>query len=135
MESRRQTREANKAKHPGEVQIIADLEAAAEDPQARQKRRSAVEVAAAKKAQDDAQKVLVSTQRAAIQKVAKLQHQKKLADQSDMTSPVNLPPKFRTRGLAAVDPKPVSGMSFFCPSLSDSFTSTLQLTPRHAGFQ
>ncbi|EPS95915.1 hypothetical protein FOMPIDRAFT_1019134 [Fomitopsis schrenkii] len=108
MESRRQTREANKAKHPGEVQIIADLEAAAEDPQARQKRRSAVEVAAAKKAQDDAQKVLVSTQRAAIQKVAKLQHQKKLADQSDMTSPVNLPPKFRTRGLAAVDPKPVS---------------------------
>ncbi|EPT01321.1 hypothetical protein FOMPIDRAFT_83325 [Fomitopsis schrenkii] len=102
---RRQTRETNKGKHPGEIQILADLEAAAEDPRARLKRRSAIEVAAAKKAQDDAQQAAVAAQQAAIQKVARIQHQKKHADDNDMTSPATLPPRFRTKGLAAVVPK------------------------------
>lgn len=118
---RRQTRETNKGKHPGEIQILADLEAAAEDPRARLKRRSAIEVAAAKKAQDDAQQAAVAAQQAAIQKVARIQHQKKHADDNDMTSPATLPPRFRTKGLAAVVPKAAGELLRYC---SLSFLTT-----------
>ena len=100
MSSSRRTRATNRDQHPGNVQILADIEAAEEDPQAAPKRRTAAEVAVVKKAQQDAKEAALGAKQAALERVAKVQYTMKQADVAAMTSPATLPPKFRTKGLA-----------------------------------
>ena len=101
MSSSRRTRATNRDQHPGNVQILADIEAAEEDPQAAPKRRTAAEVAVVKKAQQDAKEAALGARQAALERVAKVQYSMKRADITAMTSPVTLPPKFWTKGLAS----------------------------------
>lgn len=103
MSSQRRTRATNKSKHPGEVQIQADLEAALEDPHAAtvKKRCSAAEVRAAEQAQQAELKAAEEARTAAIKKVAEIQYRMKQLDDSDMGPPATLPPKFRTKRVVA----------------------------------
>ena len=107
--STRRTRASNRDQHPGEIQILADLEAAQEDPRPAPKRRTTVEVAAAKKAQQEAKDATEAAKQVALEKVARVQLNMKHADITAMTSPASLPPKFRTKGLASSATVPKSG--------------------------
>ena len=116
--SARRTRASNRDQHPGEIQILADLEAAEEDSEARPtpKRRTAGEVAAAKKAQQEAKDVTETAKQVALEKVARVQLNMKHADITAMTAPASLPPKFRTKGLAASATVPKLGGALFPPA-------------------
>lgn len=118
--SAHRTRASNRDRHPGEIQILADLEAAQEDPQRASKRRTAVEVAAAKKAQQSAKDAAVAAKQVALDKVARVQHKMKHADIAAMTSPATLPPKFRTKGLASSATVPQLVGTLYYTSLATS---------------
>lgn len=114
--SARRTRASNRDRHPGEIQIIADLEAAEEDARPTPKRRTAGEVAAAKKAQQEAKDATEAAKQVALEKVAWVQLNMKHADITAMTAPASLPPKFRMKGLAASATVPKLGGALLTPA-------------------